>query len=362
MGSTQRIRWVAATAVLALAITACGQRTPSTGTTAPPLDATTRDATAPADTTGQATQAPPASTTGTATASPTEQQPPPPDASPLPERPLVWVVSASGQRFAVLDGGGRLVGERAVPGPDPATATLAFDRLWVGYGGGVAGFNPENGALATDIAIDGNVVLLAAGESELFVVAGQGGELNQVDPVTEQVLATAPIEPEPSGIVVLDGRVWLIDFFQGLLQTFDEATLEPGPVYEVGAQPMGLAFANGALWTASSQDGTVVRIDPANGRTESFEVGGGPTAIEALDGQLFVVDQRGGRLLRVDAANGQITGEVPVGFIVTDLAIGAGSVWVVRQDSGTVLRIDPGSMEVVAEIVVGGTTPALTVG
>ena len=57
-----------------------------------------------------------------------------------------------------------------------------------------------------------------------------------------------------------------------------ESELEP----RTGGDPSGLAAADGAVWVASDESGTVERIDARTGAvTNTFRVGDAPAAIAA---------------------------------------------------------------------------------
>ena len=57
--------------------------------------------------------------------------------------------------------------------------------------------------------------------------------------------------------------------------------------YEVGGRTVAVAVGAGAVW-APSDDGSVVRIDPATGETERIDVGGAPTGIAIGAGLVWV--------------------------------------------------------------------------
>lgn len=56
-----------------------------------------------------------------------------------------------------------------------------------------------------------------------------------------------------------------------------------------GPPTLDLAFGEGALWVASYDDGTVVRIDPTSGNvSKEIRVGGHPSGIAVGDGKVWV--------------------------------------------------------------------------
>jgi YVTN family beta-propeller protein len=74
------------------------------------------------------------------------------------------------------------------------------------------------------------------------------------------------------------GSVWLPDAEGRRVWRVDAATNVVVRTYDLGGRGSSVAVGAGAVW-AASDDGTVLRIDPATGAAESIHVGGAPIAV-----------------------------------------------------------------------------------
>lgn len=143
----------------------------------------------------------------------------------------------------------------------------------------------------------------------------------------------------------------------------------------VGESPAAVAAGGGALWAASSGDGTVARIDPAAGRvTATVRLGGQVDALVMAGGTLWVAYADRAVVTRVDPATATALGDVPVGRhapVGTDpgtmplpesIGVGLEAVWVPNSADGTVSRIDSTTGTVTATIPVSGRNPSVHLG
>ena len=107
-------------------------------------------------------------------------------------------------------------------------------------------------------------------------------------------------------------------------------------------RPVGLVWAGGSLWAASSGDDAVVRIDPATATiTATVPVPGTPLRVAADEKTLWVSAFRSGHVLAIDLASAKVVHDVAVGDGPEGVAIGFGSMWVVRQNARQLTRLDP---------------------
>jgi len=156
-----------------------------------------------------------------------------------------------------------------------------------------------------------------------------GGEnsLVRIDPATDRITATIPIQP-------------------------------------------GHVAANGdAVWVTGR--GVLERIDPAtNAIVTEVVMPGGVSAIAATSSDVWAVvieASSGGTLVRVDQATNEIVAEIPLGPQVTgyqdQVLVGAGSVWVLgarwnetrnEEYGGDLIRVDPSTNKIAARIPVDG--------
>jgi DNA-binding beta-propeller fold protein YncE len=143
----------------------------------------------------------------------------------------------------------------------------------------------------------------------------------------------------------------------------------------VGESPAAVAAGGGALWAASSGDGTVVRIDPASRRvTATVRLAGQVDALVLAGGTLWVAYADRAVVTRVNPATATVLGEVPVGRhapVGTDtgtmplpesIGVGLGAVWVPNSADGTVSRIDLATAVVTVTIPVSRRNPYVHLG
>jgi virginiamycin B lyase len=117
---------------------------------------------------------------------------------------------------------------------------------------------------------------------------------------------------------------------------------------------MTLALDGPRGWVACKEQGRVVRVDLARGRTTaSVRLGGPVTAVAAGLGSVWALDS-GGTLYRLNRLTARVTRRIPLGAAAAyNVWIGAGSVWVADDQGAKVLRISPATNRVVARVAVG---------
>jgi streptogramin lyase len=105
--------------------------------------------------------------------------------------------------------------------------------------------------------------------------------------------------------------------------------------YRVGGVPTGAAAGGGSLWIADF-NGSLLRLDPANGRIlRRFPLGAQPDSLAVAGDDVWVrVDFANGHdpgaVLRLDPRTGRVLARVSVGS-GSGIAVGARSVWVPRR-------------------------------
>jgi streptogramin lyase len=185
----------------------------------------------------------------------------------------------------------------------------------------------------------------------------------------------------PSGLVAAGGQVWITGPTAGAVWVLDGATGRMATsALALGGAPAGLALdaryawiadtqrdwlvraprrgfgtlrklrsgpgvtdvivAAGAVWTASSADGTVRVFDPATRRQRSLRAGARPVAM-ATDGRHVVAADAAGTLLRFDARSRAPAGPpVLLGGAPVDVALAGDRAWIVDGGAGTVRGVD----------------------
>ena len=240
---------------------------------------------------------------------------------------------------------------------------------------------------------------VATGEGAVWAASGDG-TVTRLDPGQGEITELDRAVPQPGGIAVGGGSIWVTSSAEDSVYRFDAATGKPSGEIEVGAFPTDVVADESSVWVANTEDGTVTRIDPASGeadppaevasqqvlalalgedglwvagtddeRAETIEVGrldpeseelddiateidaGIPVDLAAGEGGVWATLLGGlsapgtnppGRVAVIDPATGEAaTDPVRVGARPSGVAVGEGAVWVANAGDGTLTRIDP---------------------
>ena len=120
----------------------------------------------------------------------------------------------------------------------------------------------------------------------------------------------------------------------------DPATGRIVKQYPVGHAADAFASGAGSVWSANGRDGTVSRIDRANGSVNTIPVGGEPTALAFGGGSLWVTDGEASRVDQVNFATNRVIRTLRVGNAPRGVAVTSGAVWVSSAVDGQVQRLD----------------------
>lgn len=253
-----------------------------------------------------------------------------------------WVADVAGGRVVRLAADGRVLVERAVPGPDLRAAGLALvaGSLWVAQLNGTVSVLPAGGGAVRSAAVAG------AGESADVAVgpriawlAGHGpdGALVRLDVATLRRTGRVELPESPFQAELDDDDLWVA----GLDSRVFRLDAESGAVLstvDVGAAPRGLALTPEAAWVTARDTGELVRVDRADpGRVKRVRVGGQPWPVEAAGQEIWVALLEGA-VVRVDATTLRVTHRVAVPPGARGIALTPAAVWVTGAD-GTVTRI-----------------------
>ena len=244
-----------------------------------------------------------------------------------------------------------------------APAARNARRRWIA----AAGFG------LTAMAVAGALVLSAGGSPSAGPVkpAAGGDGIAIIDPISGKLTSKIPVGSGPLAIAAGGGSIWVVNADTRTISRIDAKSHRAvGPPFGlVDASPIGLTFADNALWvsTGSKFDkidfatitDSVVRVDPATnlpgdpirltpkGTNAGFHHGG--SQIAAGGGSIWVIDS-GGSVERIDPAT-TIPSVVPGnGYEASAIAYGDGAAWVLGEhldprggppDGPWIWRIDP---------------------
>lgn len=180
-----------------------------------------------------------------------------------------------------------------------------------------------------------------------------GHTVARIDPATDRITARIRVGALPSGVLVIDGSVWVANHHSGTLSIIDPATnrlsktvgivrvpVEPQPELLLRSSPRTLAISAGAIWTGVPVADAVLRVSPLTGRiravvaVDPYENGAcGDLAADA--NSVFVsAGFCGTDIVTINAHSSQVRRSVklpvpPGGSMSNPVATGDGGAWVV---------------------------------
>ena len=198
---------------------------------------------------------------------------------------------------------------------------------------------------------------MATTHHSLWVADCKDGTLNRIDTRKAEITATiATGIANPKGelnVVAGAGSIWVASDAKGVIARVDPVTnrviasipVDPGTYY--------LAFGLGSLWAVSSERQSIQRIDPrTNTVVKSTALGKEPGFLAAGAGAVWVQEQGDGTVARIDPRTGEVSGRVKVGAALKygDIDTGRGVVWLRTTEDQTFAVIDPKTMTVLARV------------
>lgn len=156
-------------------------------------------------------------------------------------------------------------------------------------------------AIPTGIANDAGELNVVAGAGSIWVASDRKGMIARIDPATNRVTASIPVDPETYYLAFGLGSLWAVSSTSQSLQRIDPRTNTVVKRTALGRQPGFLAAGAGAVWVQEQGDGTVAKIDPRSGEVSGrikvgdnlkygdIDVGGGKVWLRTTADQTFVV-------------------------------------------------------------------------
>lgn len=235
---------------------------------------------------------------------------------------IVKVDEGTGEVTVTVDGG--------------RDAAIAQDGVWIAAGSEVRKIDPMTGDVLVSAPVEASYIAVGAGS--VWVPSTTG--VSRLDPDTAQVAARIRLDTGVTEIVVSGDDVWITDKEGGTLTRIDARTNEVAAVIETGSGAHGVVADDGAVWVANYQANTVSRVDPRTNEVVATidDVGSG-VGVAAGDGGIFVSDQHHG-VSRIDPATNAVTLVLAVPEWTYGLAYGDDELWVTSVERQRVYRLD----------------------
>lgn len=189
------------------------------------------------------------------------------------------------------------------------------------------------------------------GDGFLWVANTVSRTVARVDPKTNSVVQTVPIQGAPTDLAVGEGFVWVLSGFGGTVLAIDPRTNEASTTTSVPVGSGGIAVGAEAVWVTNRLDATVTRIDPETREVVgTIRLGGSekvsPTAIAVDDDRLWVGDGLNPVLYEIDVQAGEVTATVGLRAVAAAIAVDADStVWTTSYDADLVSVVDPNTLQ-----------------
>ncbi|MBO9724057.1 MAG: YncE family protein [Novosphingobium sp.] len=248
--------------------------------------------------------------------------------------------------------------EQVIPVPGFADF-LAVDgkTVWVTNKGRVEQWSRKGKRAEVALAHPCGAMAIASGS--LWVADCDEKAVKRIDVKTAKLVATIPTGIASSGelnVVAGDGSVWVAsdngaEGRGGLVARIDPATNKVSASVPVDPGTWYLTYGFGAVWAVSAAKQSLQRIDTAtNAVTATIPLGKEPGFLVAGEGGVWVQEQGDGTVARIDPATNALAGRIKVGDNLKwgDIDTGAGKVWLRTTDDQVFAVIDPATMTVTA--------------
>lgn len=192
-------------------------------------------------------------------------------------------------------------------------------------------------------------------KDSVWVTSARANHVVQLIATNNTVGLVADVTRPCSGLAEGFGSVWVPSCGNHTVVRLDPATGKS--IAEIAADPAnsegGITVGDGAVWIVTKPS-TLVRIDPATNKiAASIELPDG-SENPTFDGGFVWVSSFGhDSLLKVDPKKNAVVATIPTGPKPRFLTAGAGSIWTLNQGDGTITRVDEKTGKVLATIQCG---------
>jgi DNA-binding SARP family transcriptional activator len=255
----------------------------------------------------------------------------------------VWVANTDDGTVSRIDPDLREVIRTIGIGAPAIDLAVSIDAVWVANGsdGTVSRIDPSADAVVETIDLKGASDLVwnptyavEVYDESVWIAAGPRHVL-RINPATNEPTAIIDVGHVPVGLAVDEESLWVVTTAERALriETRTNAVTAEVPI----EYPVALAAGKRAVWV-SDWRGQLWRINPDTGTvTQTTLVGGGLVGIRATDTVVLAANNADGTVVQIDPQDGRVVGLIPVGHAPTDVATWDGTVWVSLQSESVTL-------------------------
>jgi YVTN family beta-propeller protein len=181
-------------------------------------------------------------------------------------------------------------------------------------------------------AVVGAVLLLALAGGEAAAVTLRPNTLAAIDPETNRVVAQVPVGAEPVGVAFHDGAAWAVSSADATVTRVDASTLETRSI-TLGrpddVHPIAIAAGGGGVWVAYGAERSVQQLDArylGRLRGDPVRIVGEPVGLAVGGGAVWAPTIA--TVERVDSGTRARTGSIVLDSGASSVAFGEGALWV----------------------------------
>ncbi|HEX4747788.1 MAG TPA: BTAD domain-containing putative transcriptional regulator [Gaiellaceae bacterium] len=256
----------------------------------------------------------------------------------------VWVANADDGTVSRIDPDRREVVRTIGVGAPAIDLAVAADAVWVANGsdGTVSRIDPDVDAVVHTIDLRGSSDLVwnptyavDADDDSVWIAAGPH-HVVRIDPATNEPLAIIDVGRVPVCVAIGDDALWVATVAERAVRIEPRANAATTEV-PIG-YPVALTAGKEAVWVSDSRS-RVWRIDPDTGAvTQTTPAGTGLVGLCATDGAVFGAGNADGTVVQMDPQDGRVIGVVLVGHAPTDVASWNETVWVSIQSESAMVE------------------------
>jgi YVTN family beta-propeller protein len=238
----------------------------------------------------------------------------------------IWITDSADDMLLRVDPAGQVI-DRIPVGHGPAGVAVADGEVWVAneLDGNVSEVNPGSGTQVAVIPAGIGPDAIASGYGSVWVANVTSDTLSRIDAATGDVVSTISLGSSPAGIAAGDGAVWVTSQDAGELLRVDPGDDRLSRAIALGQSPDGLAVGAGSVWVADA-GGSVSRFYPRTGKVRTIKVSGAPVGVAFADGAVWAASTVSGTVSKIDPQTGA-TQVIQVGNEPTDIAAAGNDVW-----------------------------------
>jgi YVTN family beta-propeller protein len=208
-------------------------------------------------------------------------------------------------------------------------------------------------------------IVLGTRGTSASVVGGTASKLVELSGRSRIPVAGVRLTRPPAALISANGSLWTANPDAGTVSRVDLATTSvDDEITDVGT-PAALAAGAGAIWATGVPGEKVMRIDPGTGTvTQTVRLGGVRAAALAFaDGGLWVADLTDNSLFEIDPGSGSVRStSITLPLQPTALAIAGDKAWVADYNGNRLVEVDLRSGERLPSVEVGLGPSAVAVG